>query len=52
MLAETMAKTGWKLACKQGTGSNSGATGGGLGGAKRMYSTSSHVGTAGNVAEV
>lgn len=49
MLAETMAKTGWKLACKQGTGSNSGASGGGLGGAKRMYSTSSRVGTSGNV---
>lgn len=46
-LAESMAKTGWKLACK-GTGSNSGTGGGGLGGAKRMYSTSSHVGTSGN----
>ena len=49
MLAETMAKTGWKLACKQGTGSNSGSTGGGVGGAKRMYSTSPHVGAVGNV---
>lgn len=44
-----MAKTGWRLAGKQGTGSNSGTSGGGLGGAKRMYSTSSHVGTSGNV---
>ena len=45
MLAETMAKTGWRLACKE-TGSNNG--GGGSGDAKpgdvtkRMYSTSTH----------
>lgn len=45
MLAETMAKTGWRLACKE-TGSNNG--GGDLGGAKpgdvtkRMYCTSTH----------
>ncbi|KAL9981221.1 hypothetical protein ACROYT_G009895 [Oculina patagonica] len=46
MLAESMAKTGWKLASK-GTGSNSGTGGGGLGGTKRMYSTSSHADTSG-----
>ncbi len=51
MLAESMAKTGWKLASK-GTGSNSGTGGGGLGGTKRMYSTSAHAGTSGKLAKV
>ncbi len=50
MLAESMAKTGWKLASK-GTGSNSGTGGGGLGGTKRMYSTSSHADTSGKLAQ-
>lgn len=50
MLAESMAKTGWKLASK-GTGPNSDTGGGGLGGTKRMYSTSSHVGTSGKLAQ-
>ena len=49
MLAESMAKTGWKLACK-GTGPNSPTGGGGLGGTKRMYSTSAHVDTPGKLA--
>lgn len=48
-LAELMAKTGWKLA-SQGTGSNGHTGGGGLGGTKRMYSTSAHVGSPGNFA--
>jgi len=53
MLAETMAKTGWRLACKE-TGSNNG--GGGLGGAKpgdvtkRMYCTSTHADIKGTMA--
>ena len=50
VLAEAMAKTGWKLACKE-TESKSG--GGGFGGTKtgdstkRMYSTSTHAGSPG-----
>lgn len=51
MLAEAMAKTGWRLACKE-TGSNNG--GGSVGGGvkatystKRMYSTATHTASSG-----
>ncbi|RMX53502.1 hypothetical protein pdam_00017335 [Pocillopora damicornis] len=45
-LAESMAKTGWKLA-SQGTGPNGHTDRGKLGGTKRMYSTSAHTGSPG-----
>ena len=48
MLAESMAKTGWKLACKE-TGPSNG--GGGVGvtkPTKRLYSTSTQAETSGN----
>lgn len=45
-LAESMAKTGWKLA-SQGTGPNGQTDRGKLGGTKRMYSTSAHTGSPG-----
>ena len=56
MLAEAMAKTGWRLACKK-TGSNNG--GGGVGGGgkagnstKRNYSTATHTPSSGKQAYI
>lgn len=49
-LAESMAKTGWKLA-SQGTGPNGHTDRGKLGGTKRMYSTSAHAGSPGLLSE-